>query len=181
MFGPWPMLTQYRAIARPSQGVLRTRARDVVDAATHDVAAVLDAAWALAAATSTVPSSAMTRTKLHHGGVALAIGLIDGLPDGGVVDDRKAGGGGAGPGRNGREHLADGRDASVEVGLEDGHAPPGEDDLDVAGHDTTVMTAPRPRVIRRRSGAYGLERAGAVAARAAAAALASTAMIFFIH
>jgi hypothetical protein len=26
MFGPWPMLTQYRAIARPSQGVLPTRA-----------------------------------------------------------------------------------------------------------------------------------------------------------
>src|SRR3954453_8120063 len=111
----------------------------------------------------------------------LSGGLIDGLPDGGVVDDGKAGGGGAGPGRNGREYLGDGRDASIEVGLEDGHAPPGEDDLDVAGHDTTLMTAPRPPVIRRRSGAYGLEWAGAVAARAAAAARARTAMIFFIQ
>src|SRR3954454_896136 len=63
MFGAWPMLTQYRAIARPSQGVLRTRARDVVDAATHDVAAVLDAAWALVAATRTVPSKAPWRGR----------------------------------------------------------------------------------------------------------------------
>src|SRR4051794_29902783 len=44
--------------------------RDVVDTATHDVVAVLDAAWALVAATSTLPSSAMKRTKLLHGGVA---------------------------------------------------------------------------------------------------------------
>src|SRR4051794_26103436 len=97
----------------------------------------------------------------------LSGGLIDGLPDGGVVDDGKAGGGGAGPGRNGREYLADGRDASIEVGLEDGHAPPGEDDLDVAGHDTTFVTAPRPRGVRGGSGADGGGWGGGVAAPAA--------------